>query len=226
MPEQDAEPKAAPDKPSRRLKRSYGLILLGLALGMAAVLWHTYGAAPQPRPDDPGAGQEPSSEPLDKRRVDAHRVPANDPRYIAIPSIGVGKSPVIKLGLRKDGTMATPGNIHEAGWFGDSARPGRSGATFIYGHVSSWKSAGIFADLHKLRPGDTIIVTVGDGAVYRYKVVRSQAYAYDKVPMDTVLEPVTAGRPGLNLMTCAGRLIGGSGAFSERLVVYAEPEAS
>lgn len=124
------------------------------------------------------------------------------------------------LGLLKDGEMATPNNIYDTGWYTASSKPGQAGAMFIYGHVSSWQANGVFYNLKKLKPNDRIIISRGDDARYIYKVVSSTVYPYNHVDMQAVLSPVTAGLPGLNLMTCTGPLIGGTGEFSQRLVVF------
>jgi len=152
--------------------------------------------------------------------VSQYTVPATDPRYIAISSIGVGNTPVEELGLLKDGSIATPNNIYETGWYGGSAKPGQPGAMFIYGHVSSWTADGVFYNLKKLVPGDTVTVTRGDNQQFTYKVITSKVYPYNNVDMKAVLSPVQASIPGLNLMTCTGKVISGTSEFNERLVVF------
>jgi sortase A len=91
---------------------------------------------------------------------------------------------------------------------------------FIYGHVSSWTADGVFYNLKKLVTGDDITITRGDNQTYTYKVVRSEVYPYNNVPMNTVLSPSNPKVPGLNLMTCTGSVIKGTSEFNERLVVY------
>lgn len=209
---------------ARRKRQPYLLISLGLLLGLSAAAWHVYGGnvfrAQTPLSATPGISDNPSSEPLTSDMIAAHTAPPADPKYIAIPAAGTDTRPVFRLGFLSSGSMATPDNIHKAGWFADSARPGQKGAVFIYGHASSWEAEGIFYNLKRLRPNDSITVTTGNDKTYTYKVIRSVVYPYDKVPMDTVLSQ-TDGRPGLNLMTCTGKLLPGSSDFSERLVVYA-----
>lgn len=152
--------------------------------------------------------------------IASYSVPANNPRYIAIPAIGIANTPVLQLGLLKSGAIATPDNIFEVGWYGGSSLPGQSGAMFIYGHVSSWTANGIFYNLHKLVPGDKVIITTGNNTIYTYQVVESKVYPYTSVPMNSVLSPVSTSTTGLNLMTCTGKVIPGTSEFNERLVVY------
>jgi hypothetical protein len=52
--------------------------------------------------------------------VVAYTAPANDPKYISIPTINTGTVRVLKLGLLSNGSMSVPGNIYDAGWYSDS----------------------------------------------------------------------------------------------------------
>ena len=152
--------------------------------------------------------------------IASYSVPANNPKYIAVPAIGITNTPVLKLGLLKGGAIATPDNIFETGWYDGSSLPGQAGAMFIYGHVSSWTADGIFYNLHKLVPGDKVIITTGNNTIYTYQVVVSRVYPYTSVPMNTVLSPISPTTPGLNLMTCTGKVIPGTSEFNERLAVF------
>ena len=196
--------------------------MFGLALGIAAIVVFVYNKKSNPRPPvDASSGQPaPSSSKLSSNEVASYTVPPNDPKYIAIPSIGLNNTPVVKLGLLKDGAIATPDNIYKAGWYAASSRPGQLGAMFIYGHVSSWTANGSFYNLKKLKTGDTVTIVRGDDKAYTYKVSKTVVYPYNAVPMNTVLAPTDDKVPGLNLMTCTGSLIKGTSDFSERLVVF------
>ncbi|MDB5166433.1 MAG: Sortase family enzyme [Candidatus Saccharibacteria bacterium] len=162
----------------------------------------------------------PSSVKPPAKAINTYRVPADNPKYIAIPAIDVGKTRTIQLGVLANGSIAVPDNIYDAGWYGASSKPGQNGAMFVYGHVSSWKANGIFYDLKKLKAGETVIVTNGANKVFTYRVINIKRYAYDKVDMGQVLAPVNPMMAGLNLMTCAGQIIKGTSEFSERLVVF------
>jgi sortase (surface protein transpeptidase) len=197
-------------------------IALGIVLGLLALGLYVQGRHDEPKPP-PGAltsRSAPSSVKLSAKTVANYHVPPANPRYIAIPAIGIGNTPVLSLGLLKNGAIATPGNIYETGWYDGSSRPGQSGAMFIYGHVSSWTATGIFYNLKKLVPGDDITITRGDNKTYTYKVATTKLYPYNNVNMNQVLAAVDAGKPGLNLMTCTGQVIKGTSEFSQRLVVF------
>lgn len=202
------------------------LIVLGLVgLLVAAGLFfddraHSPGAAniasePAPSVAKPVTGE-----------VEGYVVAPSLPRYVSIPSIGLGKARITHLGIGKGNQIASPDNVYDAGWYNASAKPGQAGAMFIYGHLSSAKTKGLFYDLKKLRPGDTVKVQRGDGQTYSYQVVSSKTYSHDQVDMNEVLAPVNANIPGLNLMTCAGKVIPGTNDFSERLVVFTKLSSS
>lgn len=199
------------------------LCLLGTACMASAVVLVVRDRVGIPKPP-PGAlhsSAAPSSVRPAQNVVNAYNVAPDLPKYISIPAIGIAKARVVRLGVMKDGAIATPDNIYDTGWYSGSAKPGQPGAMFIYGHVSSWTANGVFYDLHQLRPGDAITITRGDNTVFSYRVVTSKVYPYTDVDMSQVLSPVDAGKPGLNLMTCTGNVIKGTSDFSERLVVFA-----
>lgn len=142
-------------------------------------------------------------------------------RYIKIPKLGIDAR-VLQVGVKANGEIATPNNVHDTAWYSGSAKPGQPGATVINGHVSSWTSRGVFYNVKNLVAGDTIQIQKGDNAIVSYKVVKSQVYDADKVDMQAAIQPVTPGKSGLNLITCAGQVKKGTNEFTQRLVVFAE----
>jgi len=148
-----------------------------------------------------------------------YTVAPSKPRLLTIPKIGV-TARILPEGVTKDGSLAAPGNVHDAGWYTSSSLPGTPGAMLLDGHVSSWTTNGVFYDLKKLVPGDIISVERGDGKVLRYKVVKSQKYDASSVDMQAAATPVAPGTPGLNLITCTGKVKPGTSDFSERLIVF------
>jgi LPXTG-site transpeptidase (sortase) family protein len=194
----------------------WALVLAGLVLlGATFVLTRPQGVkAPQ------GTVAAVSSAKPGSKTIASYTVPPDAPRYITIPAIAVPQTRVMQLGLGRGNQIAVPSNVHDAGWYDGSAKPGHSGAMFIYGHVSSWQAKGVFYNLSKLKPGDIVTVSRGDGTKLSYQVVRSKSYPHDKVDMDTVLSPVDPNVPGLNLMTCAGHVIKGTSEFDQRLIVF------
>jgi sortase (surface protein transpeptidase) len=170
-----------------------------------------------PKLDQPA----PSMTQPDARAISSYTTPAEDPRYISIRAINVPVSRVISYGVLADHRIAAPTNIYDAGWYNASAKPGQAGAMFIYGHLDSWTTSGLFANLKDLKPGDSVTVERGDGKTYTYRVVTSRIYPVNNVNMAAVLAPINPNVPGLNLMTCAGSIISHTAGYSERLVVFA-----
>ena len=162
----------------------------------------------------------PSSHKPTKDELDNYKVAADSPRFVYIPSIKVPQTRIIHLGLDKTGQIAVPDNVNDTGWYTGSSKPGQPGAMFIFGHISSWQAKGVFYDLDKLKPNDTVTVERGDGKKYTYKVIRTKIYPAAKVNMNEVLAPADSNKTGLNLMTCTGKVIKGTSEFSERLVVF------
>lgn len=185
----------------------------------AVILWVRQPKAPAPQsPSD--SRSQPTAKKPSKNDIDSYTVAPDLPRYIAIPAINVSKTRVLTLGLAKNNQIAVPDNIYDTGWYDGSAKPGQAGAMFIYGHVSSWQANGIFYNLRELKAGDAVNITRGDGKKFSYRVVSTRIYPYNHVDMHTVLAPVDPGTPGLNLMTCTGKVIKGTSEFNERLVVF------
>jgi LPXTG-site transpeptidase (sortase) family protein len=181
---------------------------------------HLRSVEPSPPSGAAASQSAPSSVKLKPQVVASYAVPNTHPKYIAIPAIGIGNTPVLGLGLLSNGAIATPNNINEAGWYNASSLPGQAGAMFIYGHMSSWAADGIFYNLKKLKSGDTITITRGDNTTYTYQVAASKVYSYDNVNMAEVLSPINATKPGLSLMTCTGKIIKGTNEFNQRLVIF------
>ncbi|MDB5165995.1 MAG: hypothetical protein JWM37_67 [Candidatus Saccharibacteria bacterium] len=213
-------------KKLKKIVKSKPMAYFLIAIGIIGISISVHLYLHQPRPPKQTSetsvnlNAAPSSEKLSHTAIANYSVPANKPRYIAIPALNISNTPVLKLGLGSSGAIATPDNIYETGWYSGSALPGDKGAMFIYGHVSSWKADGIFFNLKKLVPGDKIVITKGDASTLTYQVVSAKIYPYNRVDMKQVLAPINPQVPGLNLMTCTGQIIKDTSEFNERLVVF------
>lgn len=162
----------------------------------------------------------PSVEKPTKKSIASYKVAPNMPRYIDIPSLNQ-HARVVRVGLKTDGSLGAPGNVYDVGWYNKSSLPGKAGAMLLDGHVSSWTAHGTLYDIKKLVAGDIVKIERGDGKVFTYKVVKSQLYDYRKVDMSSAVKSVDASKPGLNMITCAGKVIPGTNEFDKRLIVYA-----
>ncbi len=124
--------------------------------------------------------------------------------------------------LTSSGAIGTPNNVYDTDWYNGSSLPGQPGAMLIDGHVSSWTTPGVFYSIKSLLAGDDIQLERGDGTMFTYKVVSTQIYQSSNVDMKAALNPITPGKPGLNLITCTGNVLAGTNEFNERVVVFSE----
>lgn len=126
----------------------------------------------------------------------------DDPKYITLPSIRA-EGYIQNVGVDQYQQVAVPNNVHLAGWFVKSNRPGDPGLSIIDGHVDGKTRPGIFEQLVKLQPGDTYTVELGNGSHKRYKVV-----SVTSVPVSEAAATLYAYDPSiksqLNLITCTG----------------------
>lgn len=145
---------------------------------------------------------------------------ASDPESLTIPATGT-RSELLHLGLREDGSLEVPPDPpgSPAGWYDGSPTPGQRGPAVLLGHVNATGGGpGVFADLHRLRPGDTIEVARQNGTAAVFTVDRGEAYAKDHFPTHKVYGN-TAGAE-LRLITCDG-YDPATGDFGDNYVVYA-----
>lgn len=165
--------------------------------------------------NDTVAEEKPSNEALRK-----HAVSPTLPRYVRISKIGV-EARVMRQGIDKKGALKAPLNVHDAGWYENSSKPGEAGAVLLDGHVSGPTQRGVFYNLKKVTKGDLIEVERGDGTKFTYKVVKSKTAAADKTDMSEALLSAEIGKPGLNLITCTGKYDAKKGTYDDRIIVYA-----
>lgn len=161
----------------------------------------------------------------DKQMADYH-VANDEPRIIEIPSLNL-KARVQHMGLNSDKTIQAPTNVNDAGWYSGSAKPGvidGTKATFIDGHDIGRTGRGIFYKLKDIKKGDKITIEKGDGTKLVYRVKKTEVVALSDVDMNKAMTVVTAGKSGLNLMTCDGAVVqhDGKTTQSHRLIVYSE----
>lgn len=171
-----------------------------LALGAAAVLCggllvssQQLPAPAQPStptaPAQPSAPATPAQEPAQvEQRLPAYVVgpsvtlaarPVDHPATgrpvgVSVPRLGITVS-VVEIGL-SDGALVPPSDPQLLGWWGSGAEPGaRRGTAVITGHTVS-TGGGALDDLHRLAPGDRVVVTTDAGRI-RYEVTAVARYA-------------------------------------------------
>ena len=148
-----------------------------------------------------------------------YKVAADLPRVITIEKLGV-KARVLQMNVNSDGSMQSPINIFDAGWYTGSVKPGQLGASIIIGHASGTTSGGVFNKLESLNAGDTISVERGDGKILRYQVIKKQTVKLSDVDMNSFIRPADGVSEGLNLMTCAGEWIKNSQTRNSRVMIF------
>ncbi|MCV7651961.1 sortase, partial [Micrococcus luteus] len=157
---------------------------------------------------------------LAQEAVVAEGLDDSPPVSFTIPSIGAG-SDLMRLLLRDDGSLAVPPAEpgSPAAWYANSPSPGQLGPAVLLGHVNATDgSAGVFAHLTDLAPGDTIEVEREDGAVAVFAVDRGVTYGKDEFPTDEVYGDTDV--PELRLITCDG-YNAFTREFEENHIVYA-----
>lgn len=143
------------------------------------------------------------------------------PRFLTIEKLNK-KARIMHLGVDEKNAMLAPYNVHDAGWFNGSALPGKgSGAALLSGHVSGPTERGVFYELTKLVEGDEVTIERGDGKIFRYRVIGSETQEVEKLNMTKALKP-QSDKPGLNMITCAGKYNHVAGEYDSRHVVYTE----
>lgn len=142
------------------------------------------------------------------------------PVRISIPSIKV-EAPVHRVGLAKDGSIAVPPleRHNETGWYDEGPTPGQFGPAIIVGHADTRTGPSVFHDLRKLRSGARIEVTRQDRSVAVFAVTSVEYFDKSRLPAERVYGDYS--RPGLRLVTCGGRWLGGSIGYSDNVIAFA-----
>jgi sortase (surface protein transpeptidase) len=171
-----------------------------------------------------GSNDDSGSRPSEKKpSYGSYSVAPNLPKYLKIGKLGVN-SRVVPLGITAANQLKAPTNIYDTGWYNASAQPGdpgSNGAVLIDGHVHGPTLPGVFANIKKLVPGDTLQIVRGDNKIFNYKVVKVQNYDADTLDMSNLLASIHPGQPGLNLITCGGQFDRTSQEYKQRTAVFA-----
>lgn len=123
------------------------------------------------------------------------------PVTVAIPDIGVNAT-VVPVGVNHDGTIATPPDPHDAGWYRFSRTPGQQGPAVIVGHVDAPRiGPAVFYRLGAVKPGDVIKITRQDHTTASFTVDAVREYRKTSFPT-TQLYAGTA-QATLSLITCS-----------------------
>lgn len=146
--------------------------------------------------------------------------PAAIPLRLTIPSLSIDAR-IEPIGHTTAGNMASPSNFRDVAWFREGVRPGEAGAAVIAGHLDNALGlSGVFKKLHELREGDDVYVHTASGEDLRFRVMSTEEYPFDAVPVHELFQK--EGGAYLNLITCAGKWIRDRKTYDRRLIVYTE----
>lgn len=150
---------------------------------------------------------------------DPATLPRSEPARVRIPAIGVD-SELVGLGLQDDGRMQVPPGAFPAGWYIGAPTPGELGPAVLAGHVDYGGSAGVFARLSDLNPGDAIDVVRQDGSTAVFHVTSVEQHPKDAFPTAAVYGDID--HAGLRLITCGGPFDRRARSYEDNVVVFAE----
>jgi sortase (surface protein transpeptidase) len=141
------------------------------------------------------------------------------PARIDIDRIGVSTN-VEALARNPDGTMATPHDWNDVGWYAEGVQPGRPGPAILVGHRDSAADGpAVFFRLGELSPGDELTITEKDGTARRFAVVALEQVAKSAFPTGEVYGPSTQSL--LRIITCTGGFDYDARSYLDNLVVTA-----
>jgi hypothetical protein len=142
------------------------------------------------------------------------------PMRITIPEIEV-RATVHGVNLDRSGAIDVPAlNLrNEAGWYEQGPTPGQFGPAIIVGHVDTKDKPAVFHRLNELKPGAKVEVTRRDRRVAVFEVNSVERFSKQHLPIDRVYNDFS--RPGLRLITCGGRWLGGDIGYADNVIVFA-----
>lgn len=147
-------------------------------------------------------------------------VPPDLPKIITIPSISV-RGYIQSVGIDQDGLIAVPTNVHLAGWYINSVKPGKNGLSIIDGHRDGATMGGIFRNLEKLKKGSKISIEYGDGSVEDFEVVDLKTLSIEEA-YDFMYSRIDGIDVQLNLVTCGGKWSKEIKTYEDRIILRAK----
>ncbi len=155
--------------------------------------------------------------PTTAEKTEAVALQRSEPVRLRIGKIGVD-APFISLGLKTDGTMQTPNNGVDVGWYKYAPTPGESGPAVVAAHVDTKAGPAVFARLDELAPGDTFAIDRADGTTATFVVTEVKQYPQSNFPTEEVYGNID--HAGIRLITCAGTFSRDAGRYSHNTIVF------
>lgn len=206
------------------MTRTALVVLVGAMLALTGCT-----APPTSLPTGPGSAPTATSPTAPPTTTAAPASAVAAPTAVTIPGIGA-TSTLIPTGLLNDGSLEVPdvATPEQAAWWTGSPRPGELGPAVLLGHVDGDGRPGVFHQLHRLAPGDEVLVDRADGGRARFVVDR--ALTVPKATFDDPEADVVADvygdvvRPELRLITCGGPFDRAARSYRDQVVVFAHLE--
>ena len=151
--------------------------------------------------------------------------PTMPPNTLALPSLGVGPTPLGPVCSEPGGSLEPPVNAQGmlCTWRGSSPPTAGTGETTLAGHISYNHVPGAaFARLSQMRPGDPIYLRGATGGTQTW-IVRSEFARSKSLPLDDGAFLGPDGPRALVLISCGGNLIPGERSYADNIYTFAAP---
>lgn len=145
----------------------------------------------------------------------------SDPKKISIPSVGIDGF-IQKVGVDQNKQIAVPSNVHIAGWFIESVRPGEKGLSIIDAHLDGRINAeALFSNLPSVQKDAEVTIEFGDGSKKSFVVTEMHEASVDEANSILFSQTPTATNQ-LNLITCVGTYNKEARTYDKRFIVYTQ----
>ena len=126
---------------------------------------------------------------------------------------------LVAVGVAQDGSLETPKDWQQGGWYKKGARPGEKGAVLINAHYDDnlGRPAAFWA-LKNIKVSDTVYVVDEYGKKYTYQVTEV-VYVDINDPNRLEILQTKGNESTITLITCGGVWLPGVSTYSKRLVV-------
>ncbi len=162
---------------------------------------------------------------ISKKQTREHIVPAQNPRYLSLPRLGIDKARILSVGKKPNNEIDTPAGIFDVGWFNQSAKPGQTSIKpiFLDGHNGGPNVNGIFKKLPNIGIGEIVTIERGDGKIFNYKITENYVVYLDKFSRNDMTKLMTADpkKETLVMVTCTGKWIAARQTYDRRNLVRA-----
>lgn len=155
---------------------------------------------------------------------------ATEPSAPQSLSIGGESAAIVAVATDRAGTLLPPQDVHQLGWWADSALPGSGqGTVVVTGHIDdATQGQGYAARFAGLHAGDEVSVNTADGGRVNYRVdrvVTADKSSHDQqtgLPTDELNR--LDGPETLALITCGGPFVGPPLGYQDNIVAFASRE--